>query len=77
MDGECVGLTEGVMNDASGPGPCCPGCVNVGGDGVAGKINLPMGFLPPFFSSGLWLAFQLSMATALTASSFTEGSPAK
>jgi hypothetical protein len=27
--------------------------------GVAGKMNLPMGFLPPFFPSELWLAFQL------------------
>jgi hypothetical protein len=43
--------------------------------GVAEKMNLPMGFLSPFFPSELWLAFQLSMATALTASSLRDGSP--
>jgi hypothetical protein len=45
--------------------------------GLAWKMNLPIGFRSPFFPSELWLAFQLSMATALTASSFTEGSPAQ
>jgi hypothetical protein len=40
---------------------------------VEGKMNLPMEFLPPFFPSELWLAFQLSMATAWESGLVEEG----